>query len=105
MAEAKQGGIHVALGFPSWTAYIADVFKDNSVRLKGEARRELVAYLSDEGMSNRAIAGITGTDQRTVRRDRAAGAAGASPEEQCLKSVDRLGMGRTFPGDRLKVPS
>src|SRR6476619_440350 len=25
--------------------------------------------------------------------------------EQCLKSVDRLGMGRTFPGDRLKVPS
>ena len=26
-------------------------------------------------------------------------------DEQCLKSVDRLGMGRTFPGDRLKVPS
>ena len=25
--------------------------------------------------------------------------------EQCLKSVDRLGRGRTFPGDRLKVPS
>ncbi len=21
-------------------------------------------------------------------------------QEQCLKSVDRLGMGRTFPGDR-----
>jgi hypothetical protein len=25
--------------------------------------------------------------------------------EQCLKPVDRLGKGRTFPGDRLKVPS
>ena len=25
--------------------------------------------------------------------------------EQCLKSVDRLGKGRTFPGDRVKVPS
>ena len=25
--------------------------------------------------------------------------------EQCLKSVDRPGKGRTFPGDRLKVPS
>ena len=25
--------------------------------------------------------------------------------EQCLKSVDRLGKGRTFPGDRIKVPS
>ena len=24
--------------------------------------------------------------------------------EQCLKSVDRLGKGRTFPGDRMKVP-
>jgi hypothetical protein len=26
-------------------------------------------------------------------------------DEQCLKSVDRLGKGRTFPGDRMKVPS
>ena len=26
-------------------------------------------------------------------------------DEQCLKSVDRLGKGRTFPGDRLKAPS
>ena len=25
--------------------------------------------------------------------------------EQCLKSVDRPGKGRTFPGDRMKVPS
>src|SRR5262245_57378793 len=25
--------------------------------------------------------------------------------EQCLKSADRLGKGRTFPGDRMKVPS
>ena len=30
---------------------------------------------------------------------------GTRGPEQCLKSVDRLGMGRTFPGDRLKVPS
>jgi hypothetical protein len=28
-----------------------------------------------------------------------------SADEQCLKSVDRPGKGRTFPGDRLKVPS
>ena len=28
-----------------------------------------------------------------------------SSAEQCLKSVDRPGKGRTFPGDRLKVPS
>jgi hypothetical protein len=29
----------------------------------------------------------------------------ANTAEQCLKSVDRLGKGRTFPGDRMKVPS
>ena len=28
-----------------------------------------------------------------------------NPLEQCLKSVDRLGMGYIFPGDRRKVPS
>jgi hypothetical protein len=30
---------------------------------------------------------------------------GGRVEEQCLKSVDWLGKGRTFPGDRMKVPS
>ena len=30
---------------------------------------------------------------------------GLPDAEQCLKSVDRLGKGRTFPGDRIKVPS
>jgi hypothetical protein len=41
----------------------------------------------------------------------AAGSVSVSPRiflcavEQCLKSVDWLGKGRTFPGDRMKVPS
>ena len=45
-----------------------------------------------------------------IHRDPAScGCAPAEPlrpdAEQCLKSVDRPGKGRTFPGDRIKVPS
>jgi transposase len=50
------------------------------VRLEREQRRELVGYLSGEGMSNRAIAKLTDTDERTIRRDRVAGAANAAAE-------------------------
>jgi len=44
-------------------------------------------------LNHRALPPLT----RTVRQ--------RYPNEQCLKSVDRPGKGRTFPGDRLKVPS
>lgn len=65
---AKIGEIHAALGFPSWTAYIADVFH-GEVRLDREHRRELVAYLSGEGMSQRAIAGVVGVARNTAKSD------------------------------------
>jgi transposase len=68
VTEAKRGNLHEALGFPSWTAYLADVFTVE-VRLDGEQRRELVAYLSGEGMSQRAIADVVGVDRKTVRKD------------------------------------
>jgi hypothetical protein len=71
--EAKYGDAHVALGFPSWTAYLADVFTVD-VRLERGARAELVGYLSGEGMSNRTIAEVIGVDEGTVRNDRKAGA-------------------------------
>jgi hypothetical protein len=57
--EAKRANIHATLGYPSWTAYLADVFTVD-VRLEREQRCELVGYLSGEGMSNRAIADVTG---------------------------------------------
>jgi hypothetical protein len=76
--EAKRGDVHVALGFPSWTAYLADVFAVQ-IRLTRQQRRELVGYLSGEGMSQRAIADVVGADQATVSRD-LAGDATASRE-------------------------
>lgn len=66
--EAKGGHAHVALGYPSWTAYLADVFTVH-VRLDRDQRRELVGYLSGEGMSQRVIADVVGASQDTVRRD------------------------------------
>ncbi|MCT2041934.1 hypothetical protein M3D15_01050 [Pseudoclavibacter alba] len=46
-------------------------------------RRELVQYLSGQGMSNRVIAPIVGADRRTVDRDLARGAF-APPEHEVI---------------------
>jgi hypothetical protein len=69
--RAKHGEIHKALGFPSWTACVADVFK-GQVRLDREQRRELVGWLAGEGMSQRAIADAVGVSKKTVQNDQAA---------------------------------
>lgn len=69
VGEAQAGSAHLALGYPSWTAYLADVLGDEPMRLPREERREIVAWLSGEGMSTRAIAPIVGVDQKTVSND------------------------------------
>jgi hypothetical protein len=69
VAKAKAGDVHVVLGYKSWTAYIADVVDGCSLRLDREDRRELVARLSAEGMSARAIGPVVGASEATVRRD------------------------------------
>ncbi len=67
--QAKAGEVHAVLGYPSWTAYIADVFSSAPLHLEREQRRELVGYLSGEGMSVRAIGQTVGADRNTVRSD------------------------------------
>lgn len=67
VAQAKDGNLHIALGFNSWTAYLADAVHVQPTSI--EERRELVALLAGEGMSNRAIGAVVGADDRTVRRD------------------------------------
>jgi hypothetical protein len=79
VAKAKRGNVHAALGFPSWTAYLTDVFTVD-VRLERQQRRELVAYLSGEGMSQRAIADVVGASKGTVYDDLKAGAQNRAPE-------------------------
>ena len=66
--EAQASGIHVALGFPSWTAYLADAL-DGQWAVEKERRGEVVRYLGDQGMSVRAIAAVTGAGRGTVHRE------------------------------------
>ncbi len=66
--EAKNGRLHEALGFKSWTAYVADAL-GGQLQLSGEARQAMVQVLAGEGMSVRAIATATGVSKSTVDRD------------------------------------
>ncbi|MCV7300866.1 winged helix-turn-helix transcriptional regulator [Mycobacterium barrassiae] len=66
--EAKVGRIHEALGFPSWTAYVADSL-GGTLQLSGAARQAMVELMAGEGMSVRAIATATGVSKSTVDRD------------------------------------
>lgn len=68
LQEARCGDVHAALGFSSWTAYVADVFTVQ-VRLEPAQRRELVGYLSGEGMGQHAIAAALDVGVGTINRD------------------------------------
>lgn len=77
VGQAKAGNAHVALGYGSWTDYLADVLGDEPLRLARDDRRELVAALAAEGMSTRAIAPIVGVGDSTVQRDLTPAPSGA----------------------------
>lgn len=67
--EAKTGQIHIALGFQSWPAYLADAL-GGRLELDTDSRREVVALMSGAGMSNRAIAQAVGVTEGTIRNDK-----------------------------------
>jgi len=66
--EAKRGHIHQVLGFPSWTAYVADALGGARLQLSGESRQAMLELMSTEGMSVRAIAAGTGVPKSSVAR-------------------------------------
>lgn len=67
--EAKDGNAHEALGYASWTAYLAETLGEEPMRLARDERQEMVKVLSAEGMSTRAIAPIVGVSHKTVVKD------------------------------------
>lgn len=79
LEEAKEGNVHVALGYPSWPAYVADVMGEEPLRLSRDDRREIVHYLTGEGMSTRAIGQALGVSRDTVSKDRSAGVRNLTP--------------------------
>lgn len=74
--QAREGQVWLALGFASWTAYLSATLEP--MRLPRAERREVVGYLTLEGMSTRAIAPIVSADPKTVGNDRRALAAVAA---------------------------
>lgn len=78
--EAKAADDHLALGYSSWTAYLADLFGDEPLRLARDVRQELVAELAAQGMSTRAIAPIVGVAHKTVARDLEPGVSDDTPD-------------------------
>jgi hypothetical protein len=90
IAKAKASEIHVALGFKSWPDYIADVASREmpNIARSVEQRRQVVALLAGEDMSNRAIADAVRVNEITVRRDKDAVRHDVAPADQVQVSHD-----------------
>lgn len=87
--EAKNGRAHLALGYPSWTAYLVHVFNDDERwLLPPKERQEFVLMLSNEGLPTRAIAPIVGVKQPQVVKDLAAVRQDVIPKESAASSED-----------------
>lgn len=68
VAEAKAGRVHETLGFPSWTAYLADAL-GGKLHVPDGVRSELIGLLAGEGVSVRGIAAVAGVSKSTVSRE------------------------------------
>jgi len=95
VAEAQANDIHTHLGFPSWTAYLADAL-DGQWRIERDKRGEIVQFLAGQGMSQRAISKITGIGKGTVYRELA-----GAPLGQVITGLD----GKTYTRLELGAPS
>lgn len=81
LVEAYQRRAWAALGYPSWDAYTDAELGEARLRLPREQRREVVASMTEAGMSTRAIGSALGVDPMTVSRDRAGVAKATSVAE------------------------
>ena len=80
--EAERCEDHLALGYPSWTAYIADLFGDEPLRLPRDARIPMSNMLAEKGMSTRAIGSMLGVHHDTVATDLRVGVGNPTPEPE-----------------------
>jgi hypothetical protein len=85
--QAQAGRVHETLGFPGWTAYVADAL-GGELQLSGEARQAMVQLMAGEGMSVRAIASATGASKSTVARDIGEVSHNGTPEPELDVSHD-----------------
>jgi hypothetical protein len=99
LEQAAQGELHAALGFASWTAYVADVFGETPMQLERGDRRQAVKYMADQGMSTRAIGAVLGIANTTAGRDLAIhDLLNGNDEGRDVTGLD----GATYPRPRAK---
>lgn len=79
MVEMWRGQGWLALGYSSWDDLCDSELRGMRVNLPIESRREVVAELTDEGMSTRAIGAALGVDHKTVVNDRRSGGESSPP--------------------------
>ncbi|ETZ64365.1 hypothetical protein E3G59_001577 [Mycobacteroides abscessus] len=113
--DARRGQVHLTLGYPSWTAYVAEVGQDLLAlpTANAEVRREVLEWLSSTGMSLRAIAQVAGLSKSTVGRELSAvpsGTPDASGSAEPQASANDLAQGSNYGhvdsgGDQSAVPS
>jgi hypothetical protein len=89
--RAYFGRIWLAMGYDSWAEW-CDCELDGFM-LPAVERREVVAELSESGMSNRAIAAVVGVHHSTVIEDRRSGGGNPPPEPRPITGQD----GKTYP--------
>lgn len=68
VSEAYSNRADLALGYGSWREYAEAEFGEQTRDLAAPIRRELVSYLSADGMSTRAIAPAVGVSQQAVSK-------------------------------------
>jgi len=105
VAAAYHGRAWVPLGYDSWDDYCEAEFDGSRIRIPREQRRDVVTSLREEGLSLRAIAAVTGQNERTIRRDLASPAANAAPasEQPATTGLDGKTYTRTTPPAREEV--
>lgn len=69
LKKAQAGNVHTTLGFKSWPAYVKDVLSGSVTGVSVQERRVLVALMTGEGMSQRAVAEALGVSQGSVKHD------------------------------------
>lgn len=101
IALAYKGRAFVALGYPTWDAYVDARFGDFRIAVPREHRQQAVAALAGVRMSVRAIASLLGVGVGTVHREMMllSGVPDGTPDQEDQSPT--LGMdGKQYPRRR-----
>jgi len=80
IAKAHIGRVWIGMGYDTWQDWVAGEFEYAPLHLPRAERKAVTQVLRGQGMSTRAIAAVTGVDQKTVVNDQRPGEENSSPD-------------------------